>query len=134
MKDLVSAASLSPQADVSRQVSAFILESGMSPAQLSGTARICLSVGYRTDNMDVALGSSLILFALGEQVYGELLGHHLSQGFGTTQRMDLAVSWYDPAFSALDSGATPLVTASAGTAIEKSWMPSKATPLITNSS
>ena len=113
MKDLVSAASLNPQADVSRQVSAFILESGMSPAQLSGTARICLSVGYRTDNMDVALGSSLILFALGEQVYGELLGHHLSQGFGTTKRMDLAASWYEPAFAAMDSGATPLVTASA---------------------
>jgi peptidoglycan hydrolase-like protein with peptidoglycan-binding domain len=113
MKDLVSAASLNPQVDVSRQVSAFILESGMSPSQLSGTARICLSVGYRTDNMDVALSSSLILFALGEQVYGELLGHHLSQGFGTTQRMDLAISWYDPAFAAMDSGATPLVTAAA---------------------
>lgn len=113
MKDLVSAASLNPQADVSRQVSAFILESGMSPAQLSGTARICLSVGYRTDNMDVALGSSLILFALGEQVYGELLGHHLSQGFGTTKRMDLAAGWYDPAFIAMESGATPLVTAAA---------------------
>ena len=85
----------------------------MSPAQLSGTARICLSVGYRTDNMDVALGSSLILFALGEQIYGELMGHHLSQGFGTTKRMDLAVSWYEPAFAAMDGGATPLVTAAA---------------------
>ena len=84
--------------------SSFVLDSGMSPAQLAGTAKICLSVGYRTDNMDVALASSLLLVALGERAYGELLGHHLSQGVGVTQRPDLAQAWYSDSLNALSSG------------------------------
>ena len=44
--------------------------------------------------MDVAIGSALLLTALGEQVYAELLGHHLMQGFGAAQRVDLAEDWY----------------------------------------
>ena len=86
-------------------VSSFVLTTGMSPAQLAGTARICLGVGYRTDNMDVALGSALLLFALGEGVYGELMGHHLSQGFGPAKRVDMAQAWYQAALAAADSGA-----------------------------
>jgi len=106
MKEHVAALSLKPSADVVRDVSGFVLSTGMSPAQLSGTAKICLSVGYRTDQMDVAIGSALLLVALGENVYGELPGHHLSQGFGAARRADLAVAWYDTAITALNSGAT----------------------------
>jgi hypothetical protein len=101
----VSALSLKPRDAVVQDVSAFILNTGMSPAQLSGTAKICLGVGYRTDNMDVALGSALMLFALGEAVYGELMGHHLAMGFGTARRVDVAPSWYQAALAASDSGA-----------------------------
>ena len=85
-------------------MSEFLLASGMSPSQLSGTAKICLSVGYRTDDMDVALGSALVLVALGEGVYGELMGHHLTQGFGTSRRPDLALAWYEMGLEAVDSG------------------------------
>jgi hypothetical protein len=45
-----------------------------------------------------------LLTALGEQVYGELMGHHLSQGFGATARSDLAASWYDMTLGALERG------------------------------
>src|SRR5690606_3367789 len=79
------------------------LETGMSPAQLSSSAKICLSVGYKSDNMPVAVGSGLILAALGEGAYGELMGHHLSQGFGATTRSDLAFEWYDIALKASDT-------------------------------
>lgn len=106
LKDHVAALSLKPQADVLRDVGSFVLNSGMSPAQLAGTAKICLSVGYRTDNMDVAIGSGLLLVVLGEQVYAELMGHHLSQGFGASRRTDLALSWYDTGLEAIESGAT----------------------------
>ena len=106
MRNQIAALSLKPQREVAQDVSGFILSTGMSPAQLSGTAKICLSVGYRTDNMDVALGSALVLTVLGEQVYSELIGHHLSQGFGTSKRPDLALAWYQVGFDALDSGAT----------------------------
>ncbi len=108
MRDQVAALSLKNQADVMQDVRGFILDEGMPPAQLAGTARICLSVGYRTDNMDVALGSALLLTALGEGVYGELMGHHLSEGFGTAKRPDLALAWYQTGFDAIDRGAEPV--------------------------
>jgi hypothetical protein len=104
MKDHVAALSLKPSAEVLQGVSGFILTTGMAPQQLAATAKICLSVGYRTDDMDVAIGSGLLLTALGERVYGELMGHHLSQGFGATQRADLAGQWYTMAIEALDAG------------------------------
>lgn len=100
----VAALSIKPRDAVLAETSNFVLNSGMSPAQLAGTAKICLSVGYRTDNMDVALASSLMLVAVGERAYGELLGHHLSQGVGVTQRPDLAQAWYDDTLTALATG------------------------------
>ena len=105
MKDQVASLSLKPRDAVNADVSSFVLSTGMSPAQLAGTARICLGVGYRTDNMDVALGSALLLYAMGEGVYGELMGHHLSQGFGPAKRADMAAAWYEAGLSAVDSGA-----------------------------
>ena len=107
MADYVAALSLRPRDEVVRDVSTFVLNSGMSPAQLSGTAKICLGVGYRTDDMDVALGSALLLVTLGEGAYAELPGHHLAQGFGTSTRGDLAAAWYAAATDALGAGGSP---------------------------
>ena len=105
MKDHVAGLSLKPRETVVQDVSAFILGTGMSPAQLTGTARICLGVGYRTDDMDVALGSALLLYAMGEGVYGELMGHHLAMGFGAAKRVDAAQPWYEAGLAAADNGA-----------------------------
>ncbi len=100
LKDNVSAVSLKPRDAVLQGVSSFVLGSGMAPAQLAGTAKICLGIGYTTDNMDVAMGSALLLVALGEAAYGELIAHHLAQGIGATKRPDLALAWYDGALGA----------------------------------
>ncbi|MGC1505861.1 MAG: peptidoglycan-binding domain-containing protein [Sulfitobacter sp.] len=105
MKDYVSSLSLKSRDAVVADVSSFVLTTGMSPAQLAGTARICMGVGYRTDNMEVAVGSALLLYTMGEGVYGELMGHHLSQGFGTAKRADKAADWYQAGLAAIDSGA-----------------------------
>ncbi len=105
LKDQVAAVSLQPRDQVLQGVQSFVLQSGMSPAQLSGTAKVCLGVGYTTDNMNIAIGSALLLTALGEGAYGELLGHHLSQGYGATVRPDLALDWYDTGLAAMGSGA-----------------------------
>eukprot|EP00933_Yihiella_yeosuensis_P081081 TRINITY_DN9461_c0_g3_i1.p1 TRINITY_DN9461_c0_g3~~TRINITY_DN9461_c0_g3_i1.p1 ORF type:complete len:556 (-),score=-7.75 TRINITY_DN9461_c0_g3_i1:271-1938(-) len=105
MKDHVAALSLKAQPAVQQDVASFILSTGMSPAQLKGTAKICLGVGYSKDNMDVALGSALLLTALGQTVYAELMGHHLAQGFGTAKRTDMAVEWYQQSVQAADNGA-----------------------------
>lgn len=108
MRDHVAAVSLSDRDEVIGDVRGFVLQSGQSPAQLAGTAKVCLSVGYRIDDMNIALGSALLLTALGEEPYGELMGHHLNEGFGTTRRPDLALAWYDSAVTALDNGAQPV--------------------------
>ncbi len=105
LKDQVATLSLQPRDQVLQGVQGFVLKSGMSPAQLSGTAKVCLGVGYTTDNMDVAIGSALLLTALGEGAYGELLGHHLSQGYGANVRPDLALDWYDTGLAAMGAGA-----------------------------
>ncbi|MCX7286634.1 MAG: peptidoglycan-binding protein [Rhodobacterales bacterium] len=104
MKEHVAALSLKPSAEVLAGVESFILTSGMSPAQLSGTAKVCLGVGYTQDDMSVAIGSALLLAAMGEGAYAEYLGHHLSQGFGATQRPDLAMGWYQMSLDAMGQG------------------------------
>ncbi|EPX78863.1 hypothetical protein [Salipiger mucosus] len=108
MKTQVAAASVQPREAVLQEVGRFVLESGMSPAQLAKTAQICLGSGYRTDDLDAAIGSALALVALGRAPYAELLGHHLSQGFGTTERTDLSLAWYAQAIEAVDGGTTPV--------------------------
>jgi peptidoglycan hydrolase-like protein with peptidoglycan-binding domain len=108
MRDHVAALSLKDRGEVIDGVRGFVLQTGQSPAQLAGTAKICLSVGYRIDNMTVALGSGLLLTALGEEAYGELMGHHLNEGFGTTKRSDLAQVWYRAAVDAVENGAKPV--------------------------
>lgn len=105
LQEHVAALSLKSQPEVVQDVAGFILQTGMSPAQLKGTARICLGAGYRTDDMDVALGSALLLYAMGQGVYGELMGHHLAQGFGTSRRTDMAQVWYASAIDAVENGA-----------------------------
>lgn len=104
MEGHVTALSLQDRDTVIQGVSGFVLASGMAPAQLSATAKICLGSGYTTDNMDVAIGSALLLTVLGEKGYAELLGHHLGQGFGASQRTDLALPWYEMGLEAAAGG------------------------------
>lgn len=93
---------------VRSSVQKFALQSNMSLDQLSNTARICLFSGYRRDKMNVALGSALILVGVGQVPYAELVGHHLSQGFGVEAAPERAQDWYALAVSALESGSEPV--------------------------
>lgn len=105
LKDHVTALSLKSREEVVQGVSGFVLTSGMAPAQLAATAKICLGVGYVTDNMDVAIGSALILAVVGEKAYAELPGHHLIAGIGAAPRSDLALPWFDMSYDATQGGA-----------------------------
>jgi hypothetical protein len=93
----VDAVGIKGRDEVLAEVGGFVAGAGMAPSQLAGTAKICLGVGYTTDDMGIALGSALLLSALGERSYGELVGHHLAQGIGTARRPDLALAWYEGA-------------------------------------
>ncbi|QCO56975.1 peptidoglycan-binding protein (plasmid) [Pseudorhodobacter turbinis] len=138
MQEHVAALSLKSREEVMQGVSGFVLGSGMSPAQLAGTAKICLGVGYVTDNMDVAIGSALILTTVGEAAYAELIGHHLASGIGAAQRMDLSLPWFDQGYLAGSDGTSqvfapgmadraPLIRAAAYTAAGRN-VPGAATP------
>ncbi len=100
----VVALSLSSKTDAETQMRKMALESGLSPEDLAATSKVCLAMGYRQDNMDSAVGSALMLVAMGEPAYGELIGHHLREGFGVQERRDLAMQWYDASLTALDAG------------------------------
>ncbi|MCX8952315.1 peptidoglycan-binding domain-containing protein [Ruegeria sp. NA] len=100
----VDALSINSKSEAETQVRKLALDSGLSPADLAATSKVCLAMGYRQDNMDTAVGSALMLVAMGEPAYGELVGHHLREGFGVQARRDLAMQWYDASLSALDAG------------------------------
>lgn len=106
--DLVTSLGTKPRDQVIGDAATFVASSGVAVPQLVGTAKICLSVGYRTDKMDLALGSALILAAADNKAYGELIGHHRALGFGVSEDAASAVSWYQMSLDALDGGAAPV--------------------------
>jgi len=91
------------------ELQAYVASTGMNPAALAANSKVCLGLGYRVDNTEVALASALVLVGLGETAYSELLGHHVLNGFGTSARTDRAVAWYNTAVMALEQGVTPVV-------------------------
>jgi hypothetical protein len=109
MRDYVAAMVAKRPEDATSDLQTFVIQSGMSPAQLSANAKICLSIGYRSDNADVALASALVLVGLGEAAYGEMLGHHMAQGFGAPKRLDRAADWLDATVQAFEGGAVRVV-------------------------
>jgi len=87
----------------------FVASTGAAPAQMSGSARICLGIGYRTDDPATALAAAMILVGVGEEAYDEILGHHLINGFAAPKRPDRGLEWLGAASDALAAGASPLV-------------------------
>lgn len=70
--------------------------------------KICLGIGYRRDQADIALAGATVLVAAGQGPYGEMLGHHLRQGFATVKSAPMAKEWYLSALSAMEKGAPPV--------------------------
>lgn len=108
LSEEIDRASLVGHAELEPEMRNFVLGTGIPPADLAATSRVCLAVGYAQDDMRMAVGSALTLTALGEPAYGELLGHHLREGFGTTTRADLAIGWYQASLTALENGSAPV--------------------------
>ncbi|TMV12743.1 peptidoglycan-binding domain-containing protein [Arenibacterium halophilum] len=86
--------------------SAVLQGSGQPMAQLISGGKVCLGVGYRTDNAEMALASAVLLSAAGQLGYGEAVSHHMREGFGTAQA-DAAKSgaWMSLALNAVTSTA-----------------------------
>ena len=69
--------------------------------------QICLGLGYRQDDPETALSANLLLVGAGFQPFGEMLGHHLREGFGVAPGNAAALPWYEAALAALAGGAQP---------------------------
>ncbi len=74
----------------------------MATAQAYG--EICLGLGYRQDDAQMALGAATVLLAAGQMPYGEVMGHHLRWGFGTAAAPAASNAWYDSALTSIEQG------------------------------
>lgn len=108
LEPFVAMLSQNEAVEIRSAVQKFALETNMTLEQLNSTARICLFSGYRRDNTNVALGSALILVAIGQTPYAELVGHHLAHGIGTQELPERAQDWYNLAVTALENGTDPV--------------------------
>lgn len=93
--------------EASTEAANFVAGSGLPADQVMTTGKICMGVGYKTDKPDVALASAYLMIGAGQGVYGEVVGHHLREGFGTVANPATAANWMSSALHALDEGATP---------------------------
>lgn len=93
--------------EVVRSAGASLQGSGRSSAQLASTGKVCLGVGYKTDDADVALASALLLTGAGQTAYGELVGHHLREGLGVAVSETQGAAWVSTAVGDLENGAEP---------------------------
>jgi peptidoglycan hydrolase-like protein with peptidoglycan-binding domain len=107
-----------PPSAVTAEVRDFLDGTGADPAQMSGTGRICLGIGYSTDNAELGLASALVLTALGEAAYGELVGFQVVNGYGVPADCDCGLNWTTEALDALRNGSRPLVADPDGEHVE----------------
>jgi peptidoglycan hydrolase-like protein with peptidoglycan-binding domain len=85
--------------------SAFLQGSGRSMDQLVSGGKVCLGVGYRTDNASMALASAVLLVAAGQSGYGEMVSHHMREGFGTAKvSPQQSGAWMSEALNSPTSG------------------------------
>ena len=75
----------------------------------AGYGQLCMGMGYREDNAEMALAGAVVMMGVGQQPYAEMVGHHLRSGFGTEVAPIEASAWYNTALTAMENGATPAV-------------------------
>lgn len=89
-----------------QQIAGTVFSGDMATA--AGYGQICLGLGYRKDDAEMALGGAAAMLATGAMPYAELLGHHTRWGFGTPASSSASTSWYETALAAMDQGAQPV--------------------------
>lgn len=78
------------------------------PSAAATYGQICLGLGYRHDDPEMALSADLLLVGAGYLPFGEMVGHHLREGFGVGQSNGAALPWYKSALTALEGNAQPV--------------------------
>ncbi len=88
----------------------FLQGSGRPMDQLISGGKVCLGVGYRTDNATMALASAVLLASGGQLGYGEMVSHHMREGFGTAQASpQQSGAWMGLAIDSLAGGGSSVL-------------------------
>ena len=85
-----------------------IAAAGTPVDQMQVTGKVCLAEGYRTDDPVMAAVASATLVGSDMPPYGELLGHHLREGFGIAANPAAGKVWVLDAVNRIKAGATPV--------------------------
>ncbi len=106
LEPYVTTVSLNDAGAAKSELQSWVSGSGTSVASLEGIAKVCLGVGYSTDNAAVALASIMALVGTGQAGYEELLAYHLALGFGFEgkKNVERGAQWLDNASLAFASG------------------------------
>ncbi|MEO9781365.1 MAG: peptidoglycan-binding domain-containing protein [Sedimentitalea sp.] len=88
----------------------FLQSSGRPMDQLVSGGKVCLGVGYRTDNASMALASAVLLASAGQLGYGEMVSHHMREGFGTAKTSpQQSGAWMNLAMDSLAGGGSTVL-------------------------
>ena len=79
------------------------------PAAAAEYGEVCLGLGYRVNDSDMALAGALVLVGAGRAPFAEMVGHHARKGFGTTANPQVADTWYNVGLDALSNNEPPAV-------------------------
>jgi peptidoglycan hydrolase-like protein with peptidoglycan-binding domain len=83
----------------------FMQGSGQPMDRLISGGKVCLGIGYRTDNAEMALASAVLLTSGGQRGYGEIVSHQMREGFGAARSTpQQAGEWMTLALNAMTSG------------------------------
>jgi peptidoglycan hydrolase-like protein with peptidoglycan-binding domain len=92
----------------------FMQSSGQPIDRLISGGKVCLGVGYRTDDADMALASAVLLASGGELGYGEVVSHQMREGFASTPTSpQMAGEWMTLALTAMVGGSSMVLGQSA---------------------
>ena len=94
--------------------SLFLQESGQPLDQLISGGKVCIGVGYRSDDANMALASAVLLAAGGQLGYSEMISHQMREGLGTAQvSAQKAGEWMTLALGAMRGGGATVLGQSA---------------------
>ncbi len=108
MSEAIGSATAQGPQQVSAQAAQTTRNLGISDAdQARDYGRMCLAVGYRLDEPELAMGGAMMMIGQSDYAYSEVVGHHLREGFGADADSNAAEPWYRTAIAVLDQGGQP---------------------------
>lgn len=86
--------------------SSFMTDSGQPLDRLIAGGKVCLGVGYRIDDAEMALASAVLLASGGALGYSEIVSHQLREGLGAKRAAgQISGAWMNLALDAMTDGA-----------------------------